>query len=68
MLNVIALDNDKATILGKDINLHRYTSGHYCNNFFTSSNCSNIEENEQRKVQVTKIHKQLNCGMQVSKI
>ena len=64
---VIDLDNDKATILGKDINLHQSTSGHYCIDISPSSSCSNIEEilyvekdlsKEQCKAQVTKIHKQ----------
>ena len=71
------MDNDKATILRKEINLHQSTGGHYCIDFFSSSNCSNIEEilyiekclsSKQRKVQVTKIHKQLNWDMKVSKI
>lgn len=68
------MDNDKATILRKDINLHQSTGGHYCIDFFSSSNCSNIEDilylekclsNKQSKVQVTKIHKQLNWDMKI---
>ena len=64
---VIDLNNDKATILGKDINLHQSTSGHYCIDISPSSSCSDIEEilyvekdlsKEQCKAQVTKIHKQ----------
>ena len=38
------MDNDKATILRKEINLHQSTGGHYCIDFFSSSNCSNIED------------------------
>ena len=62
------MDNDKATILGKEINLHQSTSGHYCIDISSSSNCCNIEEilylekdssNKQCETQVTKIHKQL---------
>ena len=41
---VINLDNDKATILGKEINLHQSTSSHFCIDISPSSNCSNIEE------------------------
>ena len=64
---VIDLNNDKATILGKEINLHQSTSGHYCIDIYPSSNCSNIEEilsiekdlsKEQYKAQITKTHKQ----------
>ena len=55
---VIDLDNDKAAILGKEINLHQSTSGHCCIDISPSSNCSNIEDilhlekdlsNEQRE-------------------
>ena len=65
--SVIHLDNNKATIPGKEINLHQSTSGHYCIDISPSSDCSNIEEtmylekdlsNEQLKAQVTKIQKQ----------
>ena len=41
---VIDLDNDKAKILGEEINLYQSTSGHYCNDISPSSNCSNIEK------------------------
>ena len=40
----IDLDYDKATILGKEINLHQSTSGHYCTDISPSSSWSNIEE------------------------
>ena len=40
---VIDLDNDKAMILVKEINLHQSTSSHYCIDISPSS-CSNIEE------------------------
>ena len=36
------LDNNKATILGKEINLHQSTRGHYCIDIFPSNSCSNI--------------------------
>ena len=61
------MDNEKATILGKEINLHQSTSGNYYIDISPSSICSNIEEilylekdlsNEQHKVQLNKIHKQ----------
>ena len=64
---VIDLDNDKATILGKEINLHQSITGHYCIDISPSNSCNNIEEilylekdlsNEQRKPQDTKINKQ----------
>ena len=41
---VIDLDNDKATVLGKEITLHQSTSVHYYTDISPSSNCSNIEE------------------------
>ena len=34
---VIDLDNDKAIILGKEINLHQSISGHYCTDISPSS-------------------------------
>ena len=61
------MDNDKVTILGKEINLLQSTSGHYCIGISPSSSRSNSEEtvylekdlsNGQRKAQVTKIHQQ----------
>ena len=60
------MDNDKATILGKEINLHQSTSSLYYIDISPSSSWSNIEEilylekdlsNKQHKVQVNKIHK-----------
>ena len=61
------MDNDKATVLGKEINLYQYTSNHDGIDMSPSSSCSDTEEilylekdlsNGQRKAQVTKIHKQ----------
>ena len=61
------MDNDNATILGKEINLHQSTTGHYCIDISPSNSCNNIEEilyleknlsNEQLKPKDTKIHKQ----------
>ena len=61
------MDHDKATILGKEINLHQSTSSLYYIDISPSSSCGNIEEilylekdlsNVQHKVQVNKIHKQ----------
>ena len=61
------MDHDKATILGKEINLHQSTSSLYYIDISPSSSCSNIEEilylekdlsNVQHKVQVNKMHKQ----------
>ena len=61
------MDHDKATILGKEINLHQSTSSLYYIDISPSSGCGNIEEilylekdlsNVQHKVQVNKIHKQ----------
>ena len=42
---VIDLDNDKATILGKEINLHQSTNSDYCIDISPSNSCNNIEEN-----------------------
>ena len=39
---LIDLDNDKATILDKEINLHQSTSCHYYIGISPSSNCSNL--------------------------
>ena len=61
------MDHDKATIIGKEINLHQSTSSLYYIDISPSSSCGNIEEilylekdlsNVQHKVQVNKIHKQ----------
>ena len=61
------MDHDKATILGKEINLHQSTSSLYYIDISPSSSCGNIEEilylekdlsNVQHKVQVNKMHKQ----------
>ena len=38
------MDKDKATVLGKEINLHQSTCSHYCIGISPSGNCCNIEE------------------------
>ena len=67
---VIDLDNDKATILGKEINLHQSTTSDYCIDISPSNSCNNIEEilylekdlsNDQRKASFdlhTLLHRQ----------
>lgn len=70
------MDNDKATILRKEINLHQSTGGHYCIDFFSSSNCSNIEDilylekclsNKQSKVQVNQNPQTIELGHENSR-